>query len=324
MFLSVVVVVRNAAGALEGQLAGLIAAVAPLVADYEILVIDNASGDGSVDVLQRLTAEGGLPNLQVFALTAEMDPDTAVWAGLDSALGDVVAVFDPTREGPEAIHRMLESASAGADLVFAANASAPPEGLLHRALATAFGWLYAAFHGVAFVRDTPPLRLLSRRVVNLVLAHPAPALTYRQLGQLAGLPTARITYAAPVQGIRPRSLGASVDRGLRLLTSTTRAPLRIVTGLSTLAAALNVLYSGYVLAVYALKADGAPGWTTLSLQQSGSFLLISIILLVLGEYVLQATGGSRVSPPWHVAREFTSVSVSRRQRLNVVDGPGGA
>ncbi len=324
MFLSIVVVVRDAAGPLTDDLTTLSATLRTLVADYEIVVVDNASRDDTVERLRALTLEGGLPNLQILALTSPVDADTAVWVGLDNAIGDFVAVYDPATDAADALAAMLERARAGADVVFAVNEARPAAGMLYRALGGGFALLYALFHGVRFVSDAPAFRMVSRSVVNLVLKHPTPAFTWRQLAQLAGFAQAHVRYRSAPRGAPPRSLGVSIDRGLRLLVSTTRAPLRSVTWLSTVAASLNVLYSGYVIAVYLLKDDVAPGWTTLSLQTSGMFFLISLILLVLGEYVLQLTSALRTGPTWHVAREFTSASMVRQRQLNVVDAPDGA
>ena len=67
----------------------------PLVSEYEIIVVDNASDDNSVTVLKNLTEEDGLANIQVFALAKEVDADMAAWVGLENALGDFVAVVDP-------------------------------------------------------------------------------------------------------------------------------------------------------------------------------------------------------------------------------------
>lgn len=308
---------------MAADLAGLVQALAPLVADYEVVVVDNASRDGSVNLLKSLTTEAGLPNLQIFALANEVDADTAIWVGLDNALGDFVAVFDPALDSADALAALLDRAMHGADVVYAVNQASRPAGLTYRALGAAFGLLYVLAHGVHFVRDTPAFRLLSRNAVNLVLRHPTPAFTYRQIAQLAGFTQDQITYSAPPRRTSPRPIGTSIDRGLRLLISTTRAPMRSVTWLATVAAVLNVVYSIYVVAVYVLKDDVAPGWTTLSLQQSGMFLLISLILLVLGEYVLQLTATLRSGTPWHVAREFTSATVTRRRPLNVVETPEG-
>jgi hypothetical protein len=62
---------------------------------------------------------------------------------------------------------------------------------------------------------------------------------------------------------------------------------------------------------------------SLSLQQSGMFFLISLTLLVLGEYVLQMASMSNEGPPYHVASEHLSATLTRRQKLNVATTPRG-
>ena len=59
--------------------------------------------------------------------------------------------------------------------------------------------------------------------------------------------------------------------------------MRLVTSLSLFGAIANVVYSIYVVSIGFFKTDVAPGWISLSLQQSGMFFLISLVLLVLGE-----------------------------------------
>jgi TRAP-type mannitol/chloroaromatic compound transport system permease large subunit len=82
-------------------------------------------------------------------------------------------------------------------------------------------------------------------------------------------------------------------------------------------AAANLIYSIYVIAVGLLKSDVAPGWVTLSLQQSGMFFLLSLVLLVLGEYILQVATRTNEGPAYHVAQEFTSAIMTRREKLNI-------
>jgi hypothetical protein len=102
-----------------------------------------------------------------------------------------------------------------------------------------------------------------------------------------------------------------------LLVSTTRAPMRLVTSLSLFGAATNLVYSVYVVAVGFLKVDVAPGWVSMSLQQSGMFFLISLVLLVLGEYILHMANLSNEGPLYHVGQEFTSAHMTRREKLNI-------
>jgi hypothetical protein len=93
--------------------------------------------------------------------------------------------------------------------------------------------------------------------------------------------------------------------------------MRLVTTLSLFGAASNLVYSGYVVAVAALKTDVAPGWISLSLQQSGMFFLISLVLLVLGEYIVHMARLSNEGPLYHVGQEFTSARMTRREKLNI-------
>jgi hypothetical protein len=93
--------------------------------------------------------------------------------------------------------------------------------------------------------------------------------------------------------------------------------MRFVTAFSLFGALANFFYSFYVIAIALLKEDVAPGWVTLSLQLSGMFLLISLVLWILGEYILQLASLSNEGPKYHVAQEFTSAIMTRRQKLNV-------
>jgi glycosyltransferase involved in cell wall biosynthesis len=317
VFLSTVVVVRNRAAMLRTLLGELGDALAPLASDYELIVIDNASTDESVAVLKALTGEDGLPNLQVYSLTKEVDADTACWVGLENALGDFVAVLDPLTEDIGFLPAMLDEAVGGNDVVLAANRERPRQGPLYNACFAVFNLLYRWFNDVHLGRDAPHFRLLSRRVVNFILQHPAPALAYRHLPVTGGFPRVNLQYAAAPRSVARKRLIESIDRGLRLLVSSTRGPLRMVAMLSLFGAVSNLVYSAYVIAVFIWKEDVAPGWVTLSLQQSGMFFLISLVLLVLGEYIIHMARLSNEGPPYHVAQEFTSSRMTRHMKLNL-------
>jgi glycosyltransferase involved in cell wall biosynthesis len=316
-FLSVVVVARNLARSLPRSLHEIVTAAAQLASDFEVIVVDNASTDDSVATLSGLIGEEGLPNLQVFALTREVEHDTACWAGLENALGDFVAVVDPMSDDLQFLPRMLEQAVNGANVVFAANQYRPRLSLGYRLCDAAFNALYKAFNGIRLDTEAPRYRVLSRRVVNFILQHPRPHIAYRYLPATAGFSRVNLTYRAVPKDVRRKRLGHGIQRGIQLLVSTTRTPMRLVAGLSLFGAVSNLVYSMYVIAVALLKDDVAPGWVTLSLQQSGMFFLISLVLLVLGEYIGHMASVSNEGPPYHVGEEFTSAVMSRKHKLNV-------
>jgi glycosyltransferase involved in cell wall biosynthesis len=318
VFLSVVYVVRNQAGDLAELLKFASAQLSELASDHELIVVDNASTDESIAVLKTLTGQEGLPNMQVYALIKQVDSDTASWVGIENALGDFVAVIDPQTDDLLQLPSMLEKAVNGADVVFANNQIKPRQSLAYRIAQETFNLLYKTFNGVHLAKEAPHYRLLSKRVVNFILQHPQPALTYRHLPATSGFARATIDYRAKLSNLSTkRRLGDNIDRGVRLIVSTTQVPMRLVTALSLFGAAVNVVYSVYVLAIAFFKTNVAPGWVSLSLQQSGMFFLLSLVLLVLGEYILHMANLSNEGPLYHVGQEFTSVRMLRLQKLNI-------
>ncbi|EMR0602038.1 TPA: glycosyltransferase family 2 protein [Stenotrophomonas maltophilia] len=324
-FISVVYVMRNHGAHLAPLLSETVGRLGALATDYELVVVDNGSTDESVARLRELTGEGGLPNLQVYALTQTVAWETAAWAGVESALGDFIVVLDPLTDDLSVLPQLLETAVTGTDVVFANNQARPRLGVAYRLASAAFNHAFRWLNGVDPGTEAPQYRVMSRTVVNYILQHPRPAAIYRLLPVTAGFTRANVTYRYEPRASPEKKLGQSIDRGMRLLVSSTRLPIRLVTMLSTFGALANLLYSFYVLAIAVFKADVAPGWVSLSLQQSGMFLLISLVLLVLGEYILHMAALSNEGPSFHVAQEFNSARLERLERVNVerTAGPSG-
>lgn len=317
VFLSLVVTVRNQDKRIQPLLADISRMLGELVSDYEIVIVDNASDDGSLLRLKVLTGPDGLPNLQIYALTKEVDADTAAWVGLENALGDFVAVIDPRNDDISFLPEMLDKAVSGADVVFATNEQKSLQSLAYRGAYAIFNRLYKWFNGIHLAKEAPQYRVLSKRVINFILQHPQPAMSYRHLPATGGFARVNLSYSAVPKIAHNKQLGESIDRGIRLLVSTTRAPMRLVTALSLFGAIANLVYSIYVVAVALFKTDVAPGWVSMSLQQSGMFFLISLVLLVLGEYILNMVSLQNEGPLYHVGQEFTSARMTRREKLNI-------
>ncbi len=317
VFVWVVYVVSNQSVQLPDILVDVSRRISSYVSDHEIIIVDNASDDDSLSILKGLAGESGLPNLQVYALTKEVDVDTASWVGLENALGDFIAVIDPQADDIAFLPEMLDKAVAGADVVLANNRQKAAQGLAYRGACAVFNSLYKLFNGIHLTKEAPQFRLLSRQVVNFIHRHPQPELTYRHLPATGGFARVNLDYSAAPKVANPKRVWESFDRGMRMLVSTTRAPMRLVTALSLFGAVANLIYSAYVVTIALVKEDVAPGWVSLSLQQSGMFFLISLVLLVLGEYILQMASLSNEGPRYHVGQEFTSARMTRREKLNV-------
>lgn len=317
IFFTLVISIHNQSDQIKSLLVEVSRMLGELVEDHEIVIVDNASDDDSLLRLKALTSIEGLPNLQVYALTKEVDADTAAWVGIENALGDFVAIIDPRNDDINFLPEMLDKAVSGADVVFANNVQKPAQSFAYHCAYAVFNLLYQWFSGIHLAKEAPQYRVLSKRVVNFILQHPQPAVTYRHLPATGGFALVNLSYSAAPKISHTKRLGESIDRGMRLLVSTTRAPMRLVTSLSLFGAVINLVYSIYVVAVAFLKTDVAPGWVSLSLQQSGMFCLISLVLLVLGEYILNMVNLQNEGPLYHVGQEFTSARMTRRERLNI-------
>jgi glycosyltransferase involved in cell wall biosynthesis len=317
IFFSLVITVHNQAGEIKPLLTNTSSLLENLVMDYEIIIIDNASTDHSLSYLKELATLSGLPNLQIYALTREVDSDTASWVGVENALGDFIAVVDPFADSISFLAKMLEKAMTGFDVVYAKNELISPQKLIYKVAYSIFNIIYRLSSGINLANEMPQFKLFSRRVVNFILQHPRPVIAYRHLPITGGFSRVILHYSATPKSFYDKKLGEGFYRGMRLLFSTTRLPMRLVTSLSLFGASANFLYAIYVISVGFFKTDVAPGWVTLSLQQSGMFFLMSIVLFVLGEYILQMVTLSNEGPSYHVAQEFNSARITRNEKLNI-------
>ena len=318
ILLSVVVVFDERVSEVEEILRGVISDVQGLVTDFEVIVVDNGPTDPSRPAsYSSLTAMQGLPNLQIYELIQSVDYDTAAWAGVENSLGDYVFVFDPLNDNVSRLRDALTEATNGRDIVLLVNQTQGDTRTVREVNKAVFRRLFQWLGGVDLAVEASSCRLMSKRVVSYLLQFPRPAIRYRALPVFAGFSKSLLYFSAPRRVENKVSFFKDLRRAWRLLLTNSILPLRIASTLGFAGAALNVLYSIYVLAISFSKPDVAKGWTTLSLQQSGMFFLLSLVLFVLTEYLIQTIHLSTQGPAYFVVRESTSAVLTRRQKLNV-------
>jgi dolichol-phosphate mannosyltransferase len=141
--LSVVIPAHNEAEVIEPTLRGLIDQLGPAGIDYEIVVVDDASRDGTGDIVRRVAKDE--PRVRVVRNEAPNGFGFAVRAGLDAFTGDSVAIV------------MADGSDDPRDVV-----------LYHRVLEAGYDCAFGSrFMPGASVHDYPKFKLLMNRVVNL-------------------------------------------------------------------------------------------------------------------------------------------------------------
>lgn len=316
--LSVVFSVQNEAGIIPDIIARIERITSSLASDYEIVIVDNGSTDQTSTILQQLTSESGEANLQVYTLADRVDDLTARWVGVENALGDIVISIDPRHGDIDHLELLAREAANGNDIVFTRRTFPRGRRILPRTLVyKAFGVATKVSTGLDLDSYSTSLIAISRKVVNYMLQFPDPQIKFRNLPSTTGFRRTSITIPQWRSNGKDIKLRESLSRGIQLVTSSSEHPLRLTTSLSAFGAFASFAYSVYVVLIWAFKEDVAPGWVSLSMQQSGMFFLISLVLLVLSEYVLEISRKANSGPAYYIANELTSAKLTRKERLNV-------
>lgn len=318
IFISIILVTRNDSFRLPEIIQNTVDKASSLVRDYEIIIVDNGSTDTTCDTLRKLTSENGIANLQIYSLASTVNDLIARWVGIENSLGDIAIIMDPNHGDLKQLGSLLKQACYGNDIVFTSRSY--PTGrrnLIKTFLYRGLSYVTKLSAGIDLSTYSTSLLLVNRRVVNYLLQYPDPHIRFRNLPSTPGFKRTSIKVPLHSKNANIIKLRESFLRGIQLVTSSSNSPLRLATMLSSIGAFSSFFYSIYVVLIWALKQDISPGWVSLSIQQSFMYFFISLVLLVLSEYVLEISRKIGSGPSYFIANEFTSAKITRKERLNV-------
>src|SRR5437868_12634743 len=116
VLMSVVLSFRNEAENIAELIARLDAMFAAQRLDYELIWVNDASTDGSLEILRREHARN--PRVTVINLSRRFGVAEGVRAGMAAAAGDAAIYMDADlQDPPEVIPQMIERWHTGADVV---------------------------------------------------------------------------------------------------------------------------------------------------------------------------------------------------------------
>src|ERR1700709_290880 len=91
-FISVIVPLRNAAPYIENVVLEIERVLRGSFRHYELVLVDDASSDETVKIIQRL--QKNVENVQLYCLNRLSGLNVALVAGLDNSIGDFVITLD--------------------------------------------------------------------------------------------------------------------------------------------------------------------------------------------------------------------------------------
>jgi len=167
-FVSVVLSFRNEAENIPTLVARLAATFAEQPVDYELIFVNDASTDRSLDLLIGERARN--PRVKVLNMSRRFGVAEGVLAGMEAARGDAVVYMDADlQDPPELIPELIARWRAGSDVVHTIRTRRHGENAL-KMLATGMAYRIIQFgSSIELPVDAGDFKLLSRRVVDHLL-----------------------------------------------------------------------------------------------------------------------------------------------------------
>ncbi|HEX5405723.1 MAG TPA: glycosyltransferase family 2 protein [Pseudonocardiaceae bacterium] len=284
--------------------------------DFELLVVDDGSTDGTADLAAR--ALGPDDMARVVRLSRNFGSHAAVTAGLALARGDcLITVSTDLQEPLSAISDFLAEWLAGADVVWGVRRTRSVPGVASRLFSQAFHrWSEVP----SYPKQGPSQVLLDRVVIDAV--NELPERNRNVLGLVAWVGFTQRTVAFDQL---PRPAGASkwtTKKKLRLMLDSfvefSPAPFLLTTLSGLLLAGLGLL-AGVVELVVAVATPAAPsGW---GLVLACLFFLGGLQLAGLGcfgEYLWRAGDDARRRPVY-VLRSVQDIGTAVGAQLHTLD-----
>ena len=122
-FVSVVAPLHNDGSIVADFIREVHACLEGLYTNFEIVLVDDASDDDTVALVSTLLTQ--LKCLRLMRLSRHMGDETAIVAGLESAIGDYVLTMIPDTDPPAEIEDMVETARVNKRIKPNANPAAP-------------------------------------------------------------------------------------------------------------------------------------------------------------------------------------------------------
>ena len=254
--------------------------------NYEQIIIDNASTDGTQEILRKLAT--GNPRLKVILNARNFGHIRSPFHGMMQGAGDaVVYMASDLQEPPELIPDFVKKWEEGAKAVVAIKDSSD-ESPLFFAVRRLYYRLVEGLAETRTIQNFTGFGLYDRVIMEYCRGLKDPYPYFRGLIAEVGLPVERVSYHQPLRtrGFTKNNLYTLYDMAMLGITNFSKVPLRVAAMLGCAMALLSLvvalIYFVYKLVFwYSLPVGTAP-------LVIGLFFFASVQLFfigILGEYI---------------------------------------
>ena len=252
--------------------------------DHELLFVDDGSRDATWQRIREAAAS--VPAVRGVHFSRNFGKEAAIFAGLNEAKGDCVAVIDcDLQHPPEKLVETYRLWEQGFEVIEGVKSDRGKESVMHRFAAKTFYAIISRATGIDMSRASD-FKLLDRKAVNVILTMREKRAFFRALSSWVGFRTTEVSYE-----VRERTAGESkwstwslMKYAVSNITAFTAMPLHLVTVFGVLTLLISVVL-GIIALVQKIAGTALGGFTTVIILLLFLGSLIMISLGIIGYYV---------------------------------------
>lgn len=246
---------------------------------YELILVNDGSNDRTWYLIYELANKDS--NVVGVTLTRNHGHQLALSAGLSICNGERIFIIDADlQDPPELLPEMMRLMDEGADVVYGKRTKRRGETWLKKFTAASFYRLLNFLTDIDIPTDTGDFRLISRRVLEVLIAMPEHHRFIRGMVSWTGFKHVALKYERDERfaGKTKYPLKKMIRFAFDAITSFSIRPLKLASSLGILFAVLGLIGLIYALVSW-ISGSTVPGWTSVIIT---SMILGSAQLLVLG------------------------------------------
>lgn len=313
-FVSVVLVARNNLALLQAQLNPLQEYLESHFCDYEILIVDQRSDDGTVQAMDEMLKR--IPCVRFIELSFRIGGDVATVAGLENSIGDYVVLMDLRTDPFDRIREMVTASIEGSDIVM--GVSNMRESLAYRTVRPLASMVLRRI-GYSVPRGATGFMSISRRAVNAVMSVGRFHHQFFVRLSKAGYSSEGFAYDLLALPASEKKVSRGSSDLFQMVIYNSTLPLRWMSVLGMMGSGCAFIFAFYSFLTRLFMENVAAGWASSVMFQSFMFMLMFAMLAFFGEYLARLLDDQVGYKDYSVVYEKHSSVLLDEDRHNVLN-----
>ncbi len=258
-------------------------------AAFEIILVDNCSEDGTLDLMKQLHDED--PRFEYISFSRNFGKDSSMYAGLKASTGDYVTVMDADlQDPPELLAEMYETLKTGEyDCAAAFRKDRKGEPWLRSVLARAFYRMMSRISDSDMVNGARDFRLMTRQMVDSVLELEESERFTKGIFSWVGFRIKWIPFEnrERVAGKTKLPMKNAFSYAIKGIVAFSTAPLVAISVLGFIFCIIALVYTIVIVVKQLVLHEAAAGYPSIMCILLFGFGMIFLVLGIIGQYLAQ-------------------------------------